>query len=99
MNSKGGIDRERKVRKLLNEDGYWTCRAAGSFGDADIVAAKDGHLMLIEVKATSRGPYAGFPPTQRAQLKQAAQTAGGQAWLVWWPSRKQPEWYPASEWP
>ena len=63
-----GIARERQVRKLLEADGWWVCRAAGSLGDADLVALvandelwpiRTEARLLIEVKSTTRGPYHG----------------------------------------
>lgn len=95
-----GIQRERQVRKLLEEQGFWVSRAAGSLGDADLVALKCGQRpQLIEVKSTARGPYHGFGPKDRAELEQAAWRAGAEALLCWWPPRKQATWIPAWLWP
>lgn len=95
-----GINRERQVRRRLEAEGYWCCRAAGSFGDADVVALKAGERpRMIEVKSTAAGPYAHFGPTDRIELVEAALQAGATAELCWWPPRKQPRWIPASEWP
>lgn len=95
-----GITRERQVRKLLEADGYWTCRAAGSFGDADVVALKNGEPpLLIEVKSTSAGPFHSFGPAQRAELVAAAEKCGGLARLCWWPPRAKPRWYSQWQWP
>lgn len=95
-----GIQRERQVRLLLEHDGWWTCRAAGSFGDADVVALKQGEIpRMVEVKSTARGPFAGFGPGDREELISAAAKAGAIPWLVWWPVRQKPRWYSVSEWP
>lgn len=94
-----GIARERQVRKLLEDDGWWVCRAAGSLGDADLVALRGPEKRLIEVKSTMRGPYSGFGPEQRSELTYAAEIAGAEAWLCWWPPRKKPAWYPENVWP
>lgn len=93
-----GIDRERDLRELLEADGWWVCRAAGSLGDADLVAVKDFSIgmlsephpvvRLIEVKSTAAGPYHSFGPRDRADLLTAAVKAGAQAWLAWWPPCK-----------
>jgi Holliday junction resolvase len=104
-----GITRERDVRRLLEAEGWWTCRAAGSLGDADVVAARNdamlsthpptsARLLLIEVKSTVT-PYAHFGPDDRGELAAAATRAGAQAWLCWWPSRGKPQWIHASRWP
>jgi Holliday junction resolvase len=98
-----GHARERQVRKQLEDDGWFVCRAAGSLGDADLVALRSNQVgcqaWLIEVKSTARGPYHGFGPKDRAQLLAAALLAGAQAWLCWWPPRKKPQWIPDGEWP
>lgn len=110
-----GVDRERQVKRLLENEGYWVARAAGSFGDADLVALKRmgtvlnfrsnvveparTAALLIEVKATAAGPYTAFGPIDRLELLQAAELAGAEAWLYWWPSRKKLQRIPASEWP
>lgn len=95
-----GIARERKLRQRLELDGWWTCRAAGSLGDADVIALKQGETpRLIEIKSSERGPFHSFGPADRLALIVAAEKAGAVPWLVWWPCRKQPRWLPASEWP
>lgn len=98
--SERGIARERKLRALLELEGWWTARAAGSLGEADVVALKHGELpRLIEVKSTSAGPFHSFGPAKRDALISAAVKAGAIPWLVWWPPRKPPSWIPVSEWP
>lgn len=75
-------------------------RAAGSLGDADLVALQDGKRpMLIEVKSTADGPYKTFGPKERAELSFAARLAGAEAWLVWWPPRGKARWIAEHEWP
>ena len=39
--SNRGTRRENAVKDWLEEQGWWVCRAAGSLGDADLVALKD----------------------------------------------------------
>ena len=98
--SRRGIERERKVRKLLTEEGWLAFRAPASLGVADVVALKAGALpLLIEVKSTSGGPYERFGPADRAELEAAAVQAGGEALLVYWPPRSEPQVIPADEWP
>lgn len=95
-----GIDRERQVRRLLEAQGYWTCRAAGSFGDADVVALmKDAAPLLVEVKSTAASPFNDFGPVARAELSAAARQCGGVAALCWWPPRKPPRWFYEQDWP
>lgn len=99
-----GIQRERQVRRLLEAEGYWTARAAGSFGDADVVALR-GHptagcdALLVEVKSDVRGPFAHFGPDARAELIAAAVKSGARPVLCYWPPRKQPQWIAVHDWP
>lgn len=98
--SSRGINRERQVRRVLEAQDWWVTRAAGSLGDADLVALKDGKQpRLIEVKSTAGGPYEHFRPGDRAALVFAARVAGGVAELAWWPPRGQLRWIPEGEWP
>lgn len=95
-----GIARERQVRLALEEQDWWVCRAAGSLGDADLVALRVGSRpRLVEVKSTAAGPYHSFGPQARERLRFAAQLAGADAWLAWWPPRGKLRWFVASEWP
>ena len=95
-----GHNRERQLVAALRDEDWFAMRAPASLGVADVVALKDGKRpRLIEVKATAAGPYAGFLPADRADLEFAAELAGAEAWLVWWPKRAKPKWIPAHEWP
>lgn len=88
------------MRKHLESEGWWVCRAAGSLGDADLVALRGGDTpRLIEVKSTTRGAYHGFGPAKRDNLREAARSAGARAWLAWWPPRKPLKWYSEDVWP
>jgi Holliday junction resolvase len=95
-----GHNRERQVKLLLQDDDWWVARAAGSLGDADLVALKAGRIpRLIEVKSTAGGPYERFGPVERERLRYAAELAGATAELAWWPPRGKLRWIPSSEWP
>jgi Holliday junction resolvase len=95
-----GHDRERAVGRLLAGEGWWVTRAAGSFGDADIVGLKAGFPpRLVEVKSTAAGAFHSFGPRDRSELRAAARKAGAEAWLVWWPPRKRPQWIHEADWP
>lgn len=95
-----GIDRERQLRKALEESGWWTCRAGVGGGEVDVVAMKQGeYTKFIEVKSTAGGPYERFGPEARARLICAAVRAGAVPWLVWWAKHKGPIWIPVQSWP
>lgn len=88
------------MRKELERGGWWVARAAGSLGDADLIALKAGETpQMIEVKSTAAGPYHSFGPKDRAELLAAAERAGAEPMLVWWPPRKPAEWIEDESWP
>lgn len=107
MSRQRGFARERAIKEQLEADQWFVIRAAGSLGLADLVALRrfaakvDGatEAWFIEVKSTAGGPYERFGPAARQALIDAANKAGGLAWLVWWPPRRPQVWIPASEWP
>lgn len=94
-----GHDRERAVKRLLEEDGWLVVRAAGSLG-YDLVALKLDHTpRVIEVKSTAKSPYERFGPAERRELVDAAVAAGAVAELAYWPPRGQLRWIASEEWP
>jgi Holliday junction resolvase len=84
---------------LLEAEDFWVCRAAGSIGDADLVALKPGRRLLVEVKSTAAGPFHSFGPKDRADLLFAARLADATAVLCWWPPRGRPVWLFEGQWP
>ncbi len=95
-----GIKRERQVRDVLAKDDWLAFRAPASLGCADVIALREGSRpRLIEVKSTAAGPYHSFGPAARVRLRLAAQMAGADALLAWWPSRGSLRWIPETEWP
>lgn len=96
-----GYAKERRLRVLLEEEGWWTARAAGSLGDADVLALKAGERpRMYEVKANKDGgPYMNFRKADREELRLAAEKAGADAILAYWPARGGLRFIPASEWP
>ena len=86
---------------MLRADGWVAFRAPASLGVADVIALRAGDRpRLIEVKATStRSPWNDFGPAQRNALYDAAQKAGADAYLLWWPTRRPPQWIPWTDWP
>jgi Holliday junction resolvase len=98
--SRSGHNRERAVRRHLESEDWIVTRAAGSLGDADLIALKAGRRpRLIEVKCTAGGPYEHFGPADRAAILFAAELAGADAELAWWPPRGKLRFIPSHEWP
>lgn len=88
-----GHDRERAVKRQLEAEDWWVARAAGSLGDADLIALKDGRPpLLVEVKSTAQGPWERFGPADRDALRLAARIAGARAVVCWWPPRGRQHW-------
>lgn len=94
-----GHNRERQIRRLLEDAGWFVIRAPGSLGVADLVALKAGETpRLVESKSTL-SPYSHFGPADRSALSAAARKAGAIAELAWWPSRGALRWIPEAAWP
>lgn len=100
VSQRRGADRERRLMDRLRAQGWWCVRAAGSHGCADIAALKAGERpLLIQVKSDVRSAFNNFPPAERAELVATAAQTGADAWLVWWPPRRDPEWIEPERWP
>jgi Holliday junction resolvase len=94
-----GHDRERRVRHLLEGDGWTVVRSAGSLGPVDLVALRrDQHPLLVEVKSTLE-PYQHFRREDRQLMMDIAVRAGASVVLAWWPSRRSLKWIGPREWP
>jgi Holliday junction resolvase len=48
---RNGTVRENRVKELLEDDGYFVVRSAGSGGVADLVALKPGQVLLVQCKS------------------------------------------------
>src|SRR5262245_23743723 len=94
-----GSGRERQVRDMALAYGWVVYRAAGSHGNADLIALKRGFVpLLIQVKTDVVGPWGHFGPEDRFALKEEAHACGARAFLAWWPARKPLVWYAAPAW-
>ena len=49
-NYRRGYDAERRTAAAFKADGYVVWRPGGSLGEADLVCAKPGQLVLVQVK-------------------------------------------------
>jgi Holliday junction resolvase len=97
--SRRGHQRERDLVRALRSAGWVALRAPASLGVADVIAVRDGEILLVECKSTRAGPFSGFSPADRRALLEAAERAGGSPWLYWHPPRKEPRWIGPEEWP
>ncbi len=94
-----GANRENQVKDILEEEGWIVVRGAGSKG-IDLIALKaDDYPRIIEVKATSKGPFESWGPKERRELSDAAQIAGALPELAWWPPRGELIWLTEADWP
>lgn len=99
-----GTDRERAVKTWYEDKGFIAFRAPASLGFADVVAMRStgegwSEVHLVECKSTAAGPYEHFRPANRERLKEAAEQAGAEAWLAWWPSRGELKFIHSGNWP
>lgn len=94
-----GLQRERDLVNRLRTEGWWALRSPASKGTVDVVAIKTPLVRFVEVKSTQAGPYSHFGPAEREALSLEAKQAGAEAWLVWWPKHKQPQWIAEKDWP
>lgn len=106
-----GHQRERQVKKLLEEEGWFVIRAPASLGVADLVAIRreDSRfgtalwstvVRFIECKANEKGgPYMNFRPEDRQALLDAAEKAGARAELAFWPKFGNLTWIGSEAWP
>lgn len=49
-NYRNGADLERAAKHLLEDNGYFVVKAAGSKGPADLVAIKPGETLIVQCK-------------------------------------------------
>jgi Holliday junction resolvase len=54
-NASRGADFERRIRKILEAEGYHVARSAASLGPYDLDASKPGQRLLVQAKCTGRG--------------------------------------------
>jgi len=48
---------ERKVRLLLEKNGWKIVRAGASLGEADLICIKNGKCMLLQIKSTKKKTF------------------------------------------
>ena len=80
-----GTYREKRTAAALRKDGYFVVESRGSHGVADLLAAKPGQVLLVQVK-TGQGR---LDHAWWNDLLRAARAAGGLAIIADWPRRGQ----------
>jgi hypothetical protein len=92
-----GAKTEIKAAEWYEERGYVVAR--NTHGAFDFMAAKDGVLLVVEVKGTKR-PFDSYPPRDRMATLDEADKAGAGAELCHWPKRaREPTIIEAGLWP
>lgn len=79
-----GAHFERRVRRLLEAEGWYVVRMAGSRGVADLLALRPNgpvgaEVRFVQVKVRKHD----LGPKAREELAKIAWYAGGTAWLVY----------------
>lgn len=96
--AKGAV-KERLLMTRLEAAGWICYRSAGSHGNADLIALREGcRPLLIQVKADASGAFGHFGPEARYDLYAEAKNAGALALLAWCKPRGPVEWFLAPLW-
>jgi len=74
---------ELKVKKMWEAKGFVVYRSAGSKGAADLIALRDGQIVLIQVKVNSKPSC-----SEVAKLLKEAKKCKATALVVVWNSKK-----------
>ena len=75
----GGADLERAAKKLLEDNGYYVVRSAGSKGAADLAALKPGEVLLVQCKTDGY-----LDPAERVTFRKLALSVGAVCLVGWW---------------
>lgn len=71
-----GRERENKVRSILQEDGWFVVRSAGSRGPFDLVLTKSGYTVFAQIKSK-------YTADETQQYIELAQTLGVDTVYIW----------------
>jgi hypothetical protein len=98
-----GLERERKVARLLQSHGYLVASLRHYGCPGDMLALHPDHRpLVVEVKGTKDFPwndYKGFGRPRRQELADIGESHGAEVLLCWWPPYHGPFWIEPSEWP
>lgn len=87
------------VKRLMEEEGGYACRTAGSHSPFDVIHIRRGRARVFQLKKGGRSPFDGFGPREREAAKLMAHNCGAELFLIWWPDRDEPRTIPAADWP
>jgi len=76
---RAGLVLEHATRTVLEADGYYVIRSAGSKGAADLVAIKPGEVLLVQCKLDGK-----MPPYERLAYGQLADRLGVVSLVAYW---------------
>lgn len=76
-----GTNFERRIAADLESNGYWTIRAGGSHGCADVVAIKLGQILFVQCKINGK-----ISPADRVTLCEVCTTTGAIPIVAYRPS-------------
>lgn len=100
-NQSKGAARERQFAERLRDQG-WVVKGHGdAHGTTDLLCARNGEVLLVQVKANKGNAFMNFRPPERAAMKEEARKAGAnaRAVLIWWPpDRKGARWIWSEDW-
>lgn len=71
-NYAGGRDFEHRTRRLLEDNGWWCQRSAGSKGAVDLIAVKPGQTLFVQCKRRGSLPPGEWNELYRLALKLGA---------------------------
>jgi Holliday junction resolvase len=74
-----GGDLERAAKKILEDNGYYAVKSAGSKGKVDVLALKAGEVLMVQCKT---GGY--LSPAERGGLRELARRNGATALAAYW---------------
>lgn len=75
----GGAGLERAAKKLLEDNGYYVIRSAGSKGMADLAAFKAGEMILVQCKTDGY-----ISPAERVAFRKLAITLEATCLVARW---------------
>lgn len=80
-NKQYGLQKEREVKKLVEQEGAMVVRCRGSFGAYDLICFFEGYCKLISVKATKQKYFACGVELQKLNNVKLPDYCKGELWV------------------